>query len=469
VKRDATSDLTSIHLLCGAGGCSHGYAAAGWRVVLGANHWDRAIETHAANFPDAEHLCVDLNHYDMRHLPKARVLVGSPICYESSPADGVSRATRRQIPGQMSLFDDGPVPDKAWERTRATAYDLLRAAEVHRFDAVAWENVPRFVTAWPLFDWWVDGFRHLGYHHQLLSVNAAHVGGPGNEHAAQWRDRCFGVFTREGVTPPDLSIHPGAWCPTCETDVAAFQSLRPGKVAGRYRQAYDYRCPNTRCAHRIVEPYVNPAASIIDWTNTGTRIGDRADLGMRPLAQATVRKIRLGLDKHRVPTVITVNHTDAGDGRAVPAHTTPLATRTLRIGEGLALPGSFITELRGGGSTTRAIGDPLATVTAGGNHHGLVIPYRRGTAKTTGEPVHTIATRESAGLVLAAARPDPGPAGVEDCHFRMLGPREHLRAQRFADTYTVLGNVGEQTAQAGNAVPANVAQHIATQLAKVLA
>ena len=42
----------------------------------------------------------------------------------------------------------------------------------------------------------------------------------------------------------------------------------------------------------------------------------------------------------------------------------------------------------------------------------------------------------------------------------MLKAREHLRAQRFPDTYTVTGNAAEQTMQAGNAVSANVAHDL---------
>lgn len=62
----------------------------------------------------------------------------------------------------------------------------------------------------------------------------------------------------------------------------------------------------------------------------------------------------------------------------------------------------------------------------------------------------------------------PEQIDVEDCYFRMLSAREHLRAQRFTDDYTVLGHGGEQTKQAGNAVPANVAQWIASALLEVL-
>jgi DNA (cytosine-5)-methyltransferase 1 len=46
---------------------------------------------------------------------------------------------------------------------------------------------------------------------------------------------------------------------------------------------------------------------------------------------------------------------------------------------------------------------------------------------------------------------------LEDVRYRILGPREHLTAQRFPSDYVVMGNEGEQTMQAGNAVSSNVA------------
>jgi DNA (cytosine-5)-methyltransferase 1 len=496
------SGPTSTHLFCGAGGDSDGFRRAGFLIALGANHWARAIETHTANFPHAEHLCIDLDHYDMRRLPRTDVLVGSPICTEASPADGQKRRTP-PTPGQLELEEQGHVPDAAWERTRATAYDILRAVEVHQYKAVVCENVVRFITKWPLFYWWLGAMEILGYRHQIVSVSAAHIdGGEANPCAPQWRDRIFVVFTRRTMRAPDLTLSPRAYCFACEQDVDAFQSWRNGRKVGKYRQQYDYRCPSTRCRHAVVEPYVRPAAAAIDWSDIGSRIADRPRTKTKPegLRPATLAKIRLGLARHRVPTVITVSHTDP-TGRPVPAHAAPLATRTVKIGDGFAVPpmlvpvgGSwnsagwpvtvpmrtrtttesegllvpFITEHRGGGSTTRGIDHPLATITAGGNHHGLVIPYRKTSpATSTGEPIHTIATHQSAGVVLGADS-DPAEIDVQDCYFRMLNPREHLRAQRFADEYVVLGNVGEQTAQAGNAVPANVAQWIGQQLLEVL-
>lgn len=111
--------LSFTDIFCGAGGSSIGLVEAGMELKLAANHWDRAIETHSANFPDAEHLCADVNNYDMRRLPKTNILWASPICTEISPAGG---RKRKPVHGQlgMDLQEYGVVPDAAWERTRAT-------------------------------------------------------------------------------------------------------------------------------------------------------------------------------------------------------------------------------------------------------------------------------------------------------------------------------------------------------------
>jgi DNA (cytosine-5)-methyltransferase 1 len=413
---------------------------------------------------------------------------------------------------------------------------------------------------------------------QILCLNSAHAGGETNPHAPQWRDRLYVVFTRKGMPAPNLDPRPIAWCPTCDADVLAVQSWKKlrGRKVGKYRQQYVYRCPNFACRHSVIEPYVLPAAAAIDWSDLGQRIGDRA----RPLAAATMRRIRAGLElfaepavvracggdspgrtpQARVwpaateplcsrltsnvdgvavpagalvpaggtwnddptgldrpmrtrtareaegvltpPVVLNVNHR-GDDGRPYPAGAGPLAPRTTKIGDGIATAEPFITMLRNN-NVARGIDDPLDTIAAGGKHHGLtvppgafyvkhftprgenwsgmskdvrtepfgaitsadhhslIIPYRRGNRpRTTAEPLHAVSTHESAGLLKPTVE-------VEDCHFRMLKPREHLRAQRFPDTYVVLGNKGEQTMQAGNAVSSNVAHWIGERIAAVL-
>ncbi|MFE5987691.1 DNA cytosine methyltransferase [Streptomyces sp. NPDC056453] len=485
--------LTFTDLFCGAGGSSTGLVAAGYDLRLAANHWQRAVETHAANHPDADHLCADVNNYDMRRLPRTDVLWASPICTEISPAGG-----RKRTHGQLAfdLEEHGSVADGAWERTRATAYDVIRATEVHRYQAVLCENVLEFVVDWELFDWWRRGMEMLGYNSQVVSASSAHVGGDGNDPAPQWRDRIYVVFTRKGIPLPDLKPTPPAWCAECGEDVFAVQSWRNGRRVGKYKQQYDYRCPNGRCRHAIVEPYVRPAASIIDWSNLGVRIGDRAANKMRPLAANTVKRIRAGLallgDRRMV---LTVNH-GGHDRRAVPADAAPLASRTVKIGDAVLVPtggtwnttstttaepmrtrlanpkgfealltppladDSFIVTLRRN-ATARPVSLPVDTVTGQGRHHWLVIPYRNAAAKSTGEPLHTLGTKDSAAIA------SPAPV-LEDCHYRMIQPREQLLAQRFPADYTVHGNKGEQTMQAGNAVSCNVAQWVGARVADAL-
>jgi DNA (cytosine-5)-methyltransferase 1 len=555
-----------VDLFCGAGGSIDGLVAAGGRLVLGANHWDRAIETVSANHPDADYLQADINNYDMRRLPRAQVLWASVICTEMSPAGGNKK--RR---GQLHLEEHGHVPSAAYERTRACALDVVRATEVHRYDAVVVENVVEFARDWELYDWWVEGMCKLGYQVEVVNVSAAHVGDETNSPAPQWRDRIFIVFVRNGIPMPDFALRPLSWCPTCEAMVEGVQTWKrlDRRRVGKYGQQYVYRCPRRPCGG-VVEPLVLPAAAAIDWSNIGTRIGDRP----RPLAAATMRRIEAGLQMFAQPVVVAAGGntyeagayrrawpameaplntrqatgTDAiacppfvfqgaygqhdgrsfladaaplhtvtstrGDGlvspplvvnsnhddnRAFPAGGAPLATRSTKIGEAVVVP--FITELRGGHSTARSAQDPLGTITASGNHHGLtvppgsfyvrnhggrfrdgaapksvdqplstisthpymglVVPYRRGRAKSTGEPLLTLGTRDSAGLCSVEA-------AAMDCYYRMLTPREHLRGQRFRDDYEVKGNLGEQTMQAGNAVPCNVAQWIGSKLAGAL-
>ncbi len=338
--------------------------------------------------------------------------------------------------------------------------------------------------------------------------------------------------TAKGVPVPDVRPTPLAWCPTCDQVAPAVQSWRhPERTqVGKYRQRYDYRCPNTACKHALVEPFVLPASTVIDWANIGTRIGDRT----RPLAPATMRRIQTGLEQFACPAMVSVTHPSqtAHGGRAYPAHLAPLPTRTVRTGDGLACPPlmvpagggwndtctstrnplrtrttrdiegvltpeAFITMLRRHGNTdsldgplatlatarhhgrtvpagafvhthyggldyaaighlTRPVSDPLCTTVARTNVS-LVIPYRKARAVTTEVPLLTQATVESAALATPAAD-TVNAVEIDDCHFRMLTPRESARAQRFHDDYVITGNSGERQMQAGNAVASNVAQ-----------
>jgi DNA (cytosine-5)-methyltransferase 1 len=521
--------LTYTDIFCGAGGSSIGLTEAGLELKLAANHWARAIETHSANFRDAEHLCADVSNYDMRRLPRTDILWASPICTEISPAGGRAR----RAPGQLDMLEElGHVPKAGLERTRATFHDVIRAVEVHRYKAIIVENVTE-AAEWELFDWWLSGMTTLDYNVQFVSVSSAHVGGKDNPYAPQWRDRLYMVFTRKGIPLPDVAPRPLAWCPACEMVGESFQAWKkPGaRRIGKYGRQYVYCCARTECGHAVAEPLVLPAAVAIDWSDLGTPIGDRK----RPLAANTIRRIKAGAAMFAEPVTVamggnTWERPGSGYVRAWPV-SRPLNARTGTPADGLVLPVSganhdqpptmtgdpfrtritrdtdalvvppFITELRKN-QDGRSVGEPLSTVTTSGwhhaltvppsfllrnyggyltaernvipidrpvgtvtanDHHALVVPYRRGRATTTSEPLHTMATRDSAAIVV------PSDEEIMQWLLRMLKPREHLRAQRFPDAYVVTGNQSEQTMQAGNAVSANVAHWLGRAVAAVLA
>lgn len=505
--------FTFTDIFCGAGGSSIGLALGGGRLVFAANHSQVAIDTHSTNFVDADHKCADVNNYDMRKLPVTDVLWASPICTEISPAGG-----KKKVKVQMDLFaEPTEVEKEAFVRTRATFHDVIRATEVRRYKAVVVENVVEVASKWELFDWWVDGMKQLGYNVQFLSVNSAHVGG--FEAAPQWRDRLYMVFTRKGIRLPDVASRPLAWCPECDEDVYAVQSWRKddgrGRNVGCYGQQYDYVCPNApRHPGKpgLVEPYVRPAGAAIDWSKLGTPLGERK----RPLKQTTMDKIEAAMAMLSTePMMVTLTHGKDSDGRSFPVGAAPLPTRTVKIGDGMAVPpgalvpsgGTWRTDPTGlsvpmPARTTRdndalvlppgvvtlrknsrphtAEGGPLATMAASGNHHGLVappnaeltlpnswdrmmvIPYRRGAKPhRVNAPLSTIATHTQHGLAEVAVN-------LDEVRYRMLSWREQATAQAFPLSYEMKGNGEEKTMQAGNAVSSNVARFIAEALAKVL-
>ncbi|ODQ95566.1 hypothetical protein BHQ17_04605 [Mycolicibacterium holsaticum] len=60
-------------------------------VRVGANHWDKAIETHSLNHPDADHIQADLSQIDPRYFPNTDLLWASPSCTKHSVAQGKKR------------------------------------------------------------------------------------------------------------------------------------------------------------------------------------------------------------------------------------------------------------------------------------------------------------------------------------------------------------------------------------------
>lgn len=614
--RNDGTDLTVMDWFCGAGGSSQGAdAVPGVRVARAANHWERAIETHAVNFPDTDHYRGDIREAPVDRWPVTDIFWASPECPQWSNARGKKRDFANSM--QDDLFGE-TAPSEEVERSRALMEEVplyLRGVQERGglVKAGVVENVVD-VRAWDQWDRWMGEIRKLGYLTRVIAMNSMHADPRTLHGAPQSRDRLYVAYWHRSLgRTPDWNkwLRPRAWCTGCEAWVQAVQVFKdPSKDMGRYRQQYVYRCPQTACRNQVVEPAVLPAAVAIDWSLPGQRIGDRA----KPLADKTLARIQAGLDKFARPMVVPAGGTwreegtpldepmpcrttRENDGLAVPpllvpyyskgaaaevtepmatvmthekqalavppflvplrsgrnrvidAATQPLATvvadggnhglcvppllipvegregkepssvndplrtQTARNETGLAwLP--FMVTMRGGGSLLRgrSMDDVLGTVSANGNHHGLVTPdvadlgamimrnntprggagqmctsadeplrtlttaghqslvtwqhllmpyYGNSTARQVTEPIGTLSTRDRYALV-------QGEVDIEDVLFRMLEPHEIGRAMSFADAYTVLGNKREKVRQYGNAVTPNVAEVIIAALTETI-
>lgn len=574
--------LTLMDWFCGAGGSSQGaHAVPGVEVTRAANHWERAIESHAANFPTVDHYRGDIREAPVDRWPVTDIFWASPECPQWSNARGKRRDFATSM--QDDLFGETAPPEEV-ERSRALMEEVplyLRGVQDRGglVKAGVVENVVD-VRAWDQWDRWLGEIRKLGYHVRVIAMNSMHANPVRTHRAPQSRDRLYVAYWHRslGRTPDwDKWLRPPAWCPACEQWVRAMQIFKdPKRDMGRYRQQYVYRCPRVSCRNAVIEPEALPAAVAIDWSLPGQRIGDRA----KPLAPKTLARIQAGLEKFARPITLeaagntferrpgvrtwpvdaplTTQTTTATKALAyepmiVPAGgtwrdeatsvTEPMPTRTTRENDGVAVPPllipvegregkepasanapmrtqtarnetglawlPFIAELRGGGSRARLVTDALATVTASGNHHGLVTPdvpamvmrnngskgdggehctsaaeplrtlttmghqslitwehllvpyYGKGIARTVREPVGTLSTRDRYALV-------SGAVDIKDVLFRMLEPHEIGRAMSFADQYVVLGNKRERVRQYGNAVTPNVAEVIVSALVETI-
>ena len=517
--------VSMTDFFCGAGGSSTGaIEVPGVTVRCASNHWQLAVDTHSENHPSAEHICADLSQIHPLYFPRTTIGWFSPECTNHSIAKG-----RKRADAQPDLFGE-TLPDAAAERSRATMWDVVRFSEHHRYELVFVENVVD-VAAWLPFHAWLAAMDSLGYDHRLVMLNSMHaqLAGLG---APQSRDRLYVVFWRRGNRAPDLErvVRPSAVCVNCGPVEAMQVFKRHGNTVGRYRSQYVFRCPNVKCRNRVVEPVVRPAADIIDWSLQGQRIGDRplkeffADkaktrsLGYHRLAPKTLGRIRGGIEEYWAPFIVEhggngydaadprhprFGHPDGGYMRAWPASTEPLRTVHTRESKALVVPVegrdgktaslasgpmrtctarnesglAFMAELRGGSSKHRPVDEPLSTVTASGNHHGLVTAYYgNGSVRPAGDPLPTVTTVERHGLItpsggtwrdIATSTDQPMPTvttretdglatgmtvDINDVLFRMLEPREYKAAMAFPAGYVMRGNRREQVRMAGNAV-----------------
>jgi DNA (cytosine-5)-methyltransferase 1 len=500
------SSITIKDLFCGAGGSSIGATKAiqakGGKVAVAMNHWKLAIETHNTNFPDTLHDCTDIQACDPRRYPSTNILIASPECTNHSVAKG-----KKAVTAQLDLFDKGII-DPACERSRATMWDVPRFTEFHKYEIIIVENVVD-ARKWVQFPAWLHAMDLLGYNHKCVYANSMHF-----QPCPQSRDRMYVVFWKKGNRKPNLEMTPKAYCQKCGCDIDSVQAWKnPSKKFGKYKQQYIYICPE--CVNQV-EPYYYAAFNVIDWSNIGTRIGDRK----KPLSDNTERRIRHGLEKYGkqpfqvvnytpgtakhisdpvgtcttidhnaicTPMIIKGEHTlvDGMVKSSLDSMQTQCTRQTMSLvtpfiiniqqqtgvdfrvksmanvvptqstGASLALALPYIVEMNSSGKA-KPITNPTSTFTAGGVNHSLVTPesYR--------SFIHSHYGQTTLGSISDAIGTQTTKdrhsivsyqePKYEDCFYRMLFPREVQAAMAFESDYIVLGSGKDQVKQLGNAV-----------------
>lgn len=227
--------MRAIDLFAGAGGFSTGAAMAGCNVVWAANHWPAAVQVHANNHPDTEHVCQDLQQADWTAVPAHDLLMASPAC------QGHSRARGKERPHH--------------DAQRSTAWAVVSAAECHRPAVVLVENVPEF-SRWLLYPAWCAAMDALGYALAPMILDAADHGVP------QHRRRLFIVGTRS-KHPIEISLprreHVGAG-EIIDFDAGSWAAVdRPGRALSTLSRV---RAARARFGRRFVMPYYGSGSGL---------------------------------------------------------------------------------------------------------------------------------------------------------------------------------------------------------------
>lgn len=421
--------LNIVDMFCGGGGESTGLIEAAHEYdfdvnISAINHWERAIETHSANYPFAEHIRESVEKIDPENLKAAvdtDLLWASPGCQHFSVARG--RKPRN-------------------EQMRAPAWEVLRFVETLHPKRVIIENVPEFRTWGPLdpegniikdckgktFNAFISGLRSLNYVVDWKVLCAADYGAPTS------RRRLFIQAVRKDCSKRILWPEP----------------------------------TNTKGGDLIL-PDWHSASEIIDWSLPSQIISQRK----KPLAAATMKRIEYGIKEFwgeaAVPFIARLYGNSKAESIEKPLSTiscsgahhmliTPLVCNNDNIEPFVFALGQTSAKQR-----NRKLTEPLSTICTK-QEHCLVSPmliqyYGNGHAVPLNQPVPTLTTKDRYALV------GTNGYGV-DLGFRMLQPHELAAATGFPDDYKFTGTKVEVVKQIGNAVPPNFAKAMFSQILK---
>lgn len=502
--------LRAVDLFCGAGGTSAGAESTGEvELTLGVNHWDVAVRTHEANFPNCRHINSRLKDIPPSEASPFNLLFASPEC---------------------TFFSRGRSGKPTSDQQRAGAFEILPWIEHHRPSWIVIENVPEFRDWGPVytsgknrgkpipqykgkfFEAWLMAIRGAGYKVEFHFLNAADFG------AATSRTR-FIMIARKGnrnpVFPepthgrkaggelPGMGLQPWRaaaeiidWSIPCPSVFRRKRDLKP-KTLARIEAGL----------RRFVAPFVlstgsggsprrvdQPLPTIV--TRDGTALTIPFQVILRNNMNSAdldspVNTITAGGGHHglAMPFLLSTNHGEDGHahGRTKSVRK-PFGTVTTKNGEALILPFQFQMIGRGAGRSKSAA-SPVPTIIATRENHGIVFPwlihyYGTNNQSPVTDPVDTITTVDRHALSVALCRgpqdwPEPNSdamrslqatmteLGISDIGFRMFSNPELALAQSFDANYIFHGKKSEVTRQIGNSVPPALAKAVTMAILSV--
>jgi DNA (cytosine-5)-methyltransferase 1 len=452
-----------IDNFAGGGGASTGIELGlGRPVDIAVNHDPEAVAMHDINHPHTRHFCESVWDIDPRVIVDGRpvdLAWFSPDCKHFSKAKG-GQPVKKEI--------------------RGLAWVAIRYAATVKPKVIMLENVEEFVTWGPItaegrpcpknkgrtFTSFTNALRRLGYVVDWRELRACDFGAP------TIRKRLFLIARSDGQP----IIWPTATHGAPTSEAVKRGQLKPWRTAGDIidwslpcKSIFDRKKPLAEATLRriarglkryVIEsdsPFLvkvnhgydyfrgqalaDPLQTITSKLGTCLVVptliqyyGEKTPGEVRAQKLDAPLKTQTTSNRHGLVTAFLAKHYGGnytGPGSSI---TDPVPTVTTV--DHNALVTSHLVKLRGTCRDGHPAGEPLHTISAGGNHLGevrafLIKYYETGTGQQLDEPLHTVTTKHRMGLVMIKGE----PYQIIDIGMRMLEPHELFAAQGFPADY----------------------------------